>query len=212
MVFLGHYASYKRGRVLHRDLSVNNLMIDWDRGNERHIGILSDWDLASLIDESNKVVPTHLKHRTGTVPFMSINLLSESPPPHRYFHDLESFFYILVWASVHFNIEEHRCERPQNKFLRWNSADLEAVSDTKTSFIMNPDDYESSVKEEFRELFNTWIDALRIMFHDAYYSREKSVSKDVTRSATISGRLEKFITFESFMAAIGREPRYTYTF
>ena len=163
-------------------------MIDWDESNEHHIGILSDWDLASLTDELNKVVPSHLKHHTGTVPFMSINLLSESPP-HRYCHDLESFFYILVCASVHFNVEKHRCERPQPKFLSWNSPDLEAVSDTKTSFMTNSCAYERFVKGEFWVLFKTWVNALWLMFHDANHSREGDVN--VAHSAATFEHLEK---------------------
>ena len=206
-MFLGHYAAYRCGRVLHRDLSVNNLMIDWDESNDHHIGILSDWNLASLIDKLNDAVPTHLSNITGMVLFVSVNLLSALPPSHQYFHDLESSLYILVWASVHFTIEKHRCEQTHPKFKLY----LAIVSEFKSGFMLKPDGYEMFVKEEFRELFDTWIDALRIMFADAYFSRE-IVNKGITRSAAAFGRLEKSITFESFMAAIGREPRYTYTY
>src|SRR6266576_5551100 len=50
----GHYAAYRRGRVLHRDLSINNLMCD--KKPTGHIGVLLDWDLASLVDELNAVI------------------------------------------------------------------------------------------------------------------------------------------------------------
>ncbi len=100
---------------------VNNLMCD--KKSTGHIGVLLDWDLASLVDKLNAVIPSNAQHRTGTIPFMSIDLL-EGKSPHRYCHDLESFFHILVWAAVHFDLQKKQCLRTQPKFEDWNNSDL----------------------------------------------------------------------------------------
>ncbi|KAJ2916659.1 hypothetical protein MD484_g3732, partial [Candolleomyces efflorescens] len=42
--------------------------------------------------------------RTGTPPFMAIDLLNEITPPHVYRHELESLFYTLLWSALHYNL------------------------------------------------------------------------------------------------------------
>jgi hypothetical protein len=196
--------------VLHRDLSINNLMCD--KKPTRHIGILSDWDLASLIDELNAVIPSNAQHRTGTIPFMSISLLNGSPP-HKYCHDLESFFYILVWAAVHFDLRKKRCLSPSPTFKKWNNPDLLEASQPKVNCLTFPGQLVPFILDGFKELFHTWILSLRDLFHEAYNVNNSELVVNTLDgwSGIILERLEKNITFEAFMSAIGREPRHTYT-
>lgn len=84
-----HRRLWKAG-IHHRDISDGNLM--YRKGSDRQIyGALNDWDLSSL-DVPNRTIE---HERTGTIPFMAIELLSSSPV-HLYRHDLESFFWLLV--------------------------------------------------------------------------------------------------------------------
>ena len=69
------------------------------------LGILNDWDIASQLTGKGEVPNSAALHRTGTLPFVAVELLCSSPPPHSYRHDLESFFYILIWAAVHYDLE-----------------------------------------------------------------------------------------------------------
>lgn len=68
------------------------------RGNTIY-AVLNDWDLA--IDVTVPQMHTGFEI-TGTVPFMAIDRLTPAAlrgeVQHFYRHDLESFFYILVWA------------------------------------------------------------------------------------------------------------------
>ncbi|KAF8701409.1 hypothetical protein AX14_000444 [Amanita brunnescens Koide BX004] len=190
-----HYAAYRQGRVLHRDLSINNLMCD--KQSTRYIGILSDWDLASLIDDRNAVIASNAKHRTGTIPFMSIHLLKSSPP-HRYCHDLESFFYILIWAA----------------FQKWNDSNLLDAAEPKLNYLCNPSRLTPFVSDDFKTLLVTWIKALRELFYNVYIKNNAELDMDfddAVWSQVVLERLEKNITFEAFMSAIGRKPRYAYT-
>jgi hypothetical protein len=64
-------------------------------------GVLNDFDLACYVD----VTENHLgsKQRTGTRPFMSIDLINPtSPVKHLYRHDLESFFHVLMFVTARY--------------------------------------------------------------------------------------------------------------
>ena len=206
----GHYAAYRRGRVLHRDLSINNLMCD--KKPTGHIGVLLDWDLASLVDELNAVIPSNAQHRTGTIPFMSISLLKGNPP-HKYCHDLESFFYILIWAAVHFDLRKKQCLSPAPTFKKWNNSDLLEAAQPKVNCLAFPDELAPFILDDFNDLFHTWINPLRELFNEAYSTSASELGLEFKMQGTAAWgearlkRLENQITFESFMSAIGRTPR-----
>ncbi|KAK7036642.1 hypothetical protein VNI00_011575 [Paramarasmius palmivorus] len=78
-------------RIMHRDISVNNLM--YRRIDGKVYGVLNDFDLACFIDEHS--MPTS-RQRTGTKPFIAIHLLDFVSSPdggdkHYVRYDLESF-------------------------------------------------------------------------------------------------------------------------
>ena len=77
-------------------------------------GVLNDYDLASW-----KKHPTVNSDRTGTVPFMSLNMLNDGLDnriPRLYKHDAESFTWVLAYITV-VNVEYKSCSvkiyRPQ---------------------------------------------------------------------------------------------------
>jgi predicted N-acyltransferase len=49
--------------------------------------------------------PASANHRTGTLPFMAIDLLYARTWGHLYRYDLESCVYILVWGMVHYDLK-----------------------------------------------------------------------------------------------------------
>lgn len=62
------------------------------------VGIVNDFDLASWVDH-----PTSNKDRTGTIPFMAIDLLDgglDCCIPRLYRHDIESFCWVLAYVTV----------------------------------------------------------------------------------------------------------------
>ncbi|KAJ7681464.1 hypothetical protein B0H14DRAFT_2299561, partial [Mycena olivaceomarginata] len=81
---------YEGPKIMHRDVSISNLM--FQRIDGKLYGVLNDFDLAAFHDGS---VPSTSKQRTGTKPFMARDLLDHPPPRHLYRHDLESFLYVL---------------------------------------------------------------------------------------------------------------------
>ncbi|KAL6698251.1 hypothetical protein J3F84DRAFT_265061 [Trichoderma pleuroticola] len=107
-----HKALYEAG-ILHRDISINNLIINVDRSNPALLGFLIDLDLATKIPRETA---SGAASRTGTRAFMSIGVLLGDP--HSFMDDLESFFWVLYWICVHFESSD-TC-RIVDKFEKWN--------------------------------------------------------------------------------------------
>jgi len=58
------------------------------------VGVLIDWDLATVISSSG--IPN--TDRTGTIPFMALQLLSGEPVVHMLRHDAESYIWLFLWV------------------------------------------------------------------------------------------------------------------
>ncbi|KZT70394.1 hypothetical protein DAEQUDRAFT_764574 [Daedalea quercina L-15889] len=100
----GHWEAFKQG-VIHRDLSVGNILITGDTTEGRR-GIIIDFDYAKIIGET----AIHDDPMSSTRPFMSGEILGRgqygggdedeegvsAPLTHTFYHDLESLFWILV--------------------------------------------------------------------------------------------------------------------
>ena len=68
------------------------------------VGVLNDFDLASIMEPGATSPPMTGIRRTGTPIFISVDLLSDEAlsvgVPRVYRHDLESFAWILLYASI----------------------------------------------------------------------------------------------------------------
>ena len=98
----GHKSLLEDGKILHRDISENNIIITEAASRGEPIGRLIDLDLAKELDS----VPSGASHRTGTMQFMAIEVLQGKG--HTYRHDLESFLYVLAWMFIRYGHEKIR--------------------------------------------------------------------------------------------------------
>jgi len=92
----GHYRLWING-IHHGDISLNNLMYSVSPTGKVE-GVLNDYDLASW-----DKFPTTNSDRTGTVPFMALELLRgglERQIPRLYRHDAESFVWVLTYLTA----------------------------------------------------------------------------------------------------------------
>ncbi|KAG2746623.1 hypothetical protein P692DRAFT_20679435, partial [Suillus brevipes Sb2] len=91
-----HEEAYHKAGILHRDVSVGNLIVT-DDGE----GLLIDWDLC----RKRSTLQKRCHDQTisgGTWQFMSAALLSD-PTKHQDFEDdLESFLHVLTWTSLRY--------------------------------------------------------------------------------------------------------------
>ncbi|PCH39527.1 hypothetical protein WOLCODRAFT_167992 [Wolfiporia cocos MD-104 SS10] len=109
--------------------------------------------------------PEPLRYRTGTAPFMAVDLLAEgSMSAHRYHHDLESFFYLLVYVCATFDVKQHRL----GHIYEWESANLAQVGKKKETFLKNPvvfnDTFQNQTDPGLKHLTEDWARLLKIMF------------------------------------------------
>jgi serine/threonine protein kinase len=89
-----HRSLYLVDNILHRDISENNIIMTDPEKADGFKGMLIDLDLAKEVD----IGRSGARHRTGTMEFMAIEVLLGYS--HTYRHDLESFFYVLIWQCA----------------------------------------------------------------------------------------------------------------
>ncbi|EED83077.1 predicted protein [Postia placenta Mad-698-R] len=122
-VVRAHHWVFEKAAILHGDISEGNVMFYREAG--RTYGVLVDWDRATYrnthdearddlegVDLDIESRPTKIQRVDvpliwGTPIFMAIALQRPSGRPlPRYHHDLEAFFWLLVWFCTSFQPEE----------------------------------------------------------------------------------------------------------
>ncbi|EKM51324.1 uncharacterized protein PHACADRAFT_151998 [Phanerochaete carnosa HHB-10118-sp] len=94
---LAHRNVYEIAGILHRDISIGNILIDIEVPG----AILNDWDLCKYRNEMNRTATQHA--RSGTWAFMSGPLLEYPLKPNELPDDLESFIYVLELSVLRFH-------------------------------------------------------------------------------------------------------------
>ncbi|TWU79100.1 hypothetical protein ED733_008727 [Metarhizium rileyi] len=142
-----HQSLYITGNILHRDISPNNIIIT--KSEEGFKGMLIDLDLAKVQDGS----PSGARHQTGTIQFMAIQVLRNAD--HTYRHDLESFFYVLLWmcALQSWNHGFGGKEPPRDSALRgWETGTFKQIAAVKVGHMTVNGLQE--VMDEFPDMFD----------------------------------------------------------
>ena len=106
-----HQSLYTKGRILHRDISSNNIIITKPETSDGFKGMLIDLDLAKERDSK----PSGARNQTGTMQFMAIEVLRGAD--HTYRHDLESFFYVLLWMCARHGWDMKKSFRQKGEML-----------------------------------------------------------------------------------------------
>jgi len=140
-----HRSLYINGKILHRDISENNIIITDPKEADGFTGMLIDEDLAKEIGSGR----SGARHQTGTMEFMAIEVLRRVS--HTYRHDLESFFYVLLWMCARRVWEkEFQCmlvDRPKRDILtKWYTGSYDDIADAKKGY-MHVDEFENILKE-----------------------------------------------------------------
>ena len=89
----------------------------YKNANGEWIGVLNDYDLSSTQQDG----PSG-NERTGTIPFMAIDLLEdeaiEGKVQHLYQHDAESLIWVLAWVCLRYEDGKLRSNRPLDEWLK----------------------------------------------------------------------------------------------
>lgn len=156
---------YEKG-VLHRDISVGNIMYRVDP-EEGVVGVLNDFDMAIRV---GRKAGSTSKQRTGTFPYIAMELLRAIECMHRYRHDLESIMYCimdLTMANVLVRNEDREGVWKPGLW-RWHQNTVEALADSKSAFITNPMTADFKVYKDKFGRFLPMVRNLKLLFSDAY--------------------------------------------
>ncbi|KAJ7243568.1 hypothetical protein B0H12DRAFT_1188494 [Mycena haematopus] len=180
-------------KTIHRDISVSNLMFHKIDG--KVYGVLNDFDLALRLEHKP---PSTSKHRTGTKPYMAIDLLVPEPPYHLYRHDLESFLYVLVFLT---------CRIAGSTFADWEDLAMKELRSEKTAVIANRTF--PPTKDLFHRFRLPILDIARL-FRTGFNNRSSYEDADEIAVLTGAARPSSFedetlgdaVTFDKFAAIL----------
>ncbi|KAJ2984953.1 hypothetical protein NUW58_g5792 [Xylaria curta] len=126
-----HQSLYQVGNILHRDISANNIIITNPDTADGFKGMLIDLDLAKIVNDQ-----TGVRQQTGTMQFMAIEVLRRNG--HTYRHDLESFFYVLLWMCARTSWSKTKFQRGKNnrpvevsRLDKWVRGNFGEIADSK---------------------------------------------------------------------------------
>jgi hypothetical protein len=148
----GHESLRQKAGLLHRDISIGNLMVDKDNR-----GFLIDLDLAI---KEERITASGVKGKTGTRAFMAIGVLLGEQ--HSFMHDLESFFWVLFWICIH-------CDGPgEGKVValydEWNYAGTTELAKLKRGTVYGERDFVKETEDYFMPYWRPmipWVNRLR---------------------------------------------------
>lgn len=154
-------------------------------------GVLNDFDLAAIMEIGDRSPKKAGFERTGTVPFMALDLLDYyNGQIRRWFrHDLEASTWCLVWQSLLINKDERE---------KWYTGTFEAVSNHRRVLLskytreMIDEDW-----EPYFEAIDAWLSVWRAV-HDGMAFEIKKLPKGASKFEA-RDKIDRESTDESFM-------------
>ena len=108
MCVTGSYELYTKLRLLHCNISSENLMFD----PEERCGILNDFGMAKFLHQE-----PYIKHRTRALPFVALDLLEDWRDTHRFRHDLESYLCVVMFVALRYEYGEEKYKGTLKEWL-----------------------------------------------------------------------------------------------
>lgn len=171
-IFRCHHWLYENPQILHRDMSLNNMMYRKrfiGEGTIRILGVLNDFDLSSVTIPLQEATSLH---RTGTPPYMAHELVGKSDVGHLYRHDIEAFYYVLlmlccrykiVWSAEGKVMKELSESKKDLPFAQWYDRTIswKGLAHDKHHFLTGVEPI--SLPKSFFA-FLPWLNAMRLLF------------------------------------------------
>ncbi|KAJ2551409.1 hypothetical protein EV175_003701 [Coemansia sp. RSA 1933] len=154
-----HWQIIEKCRILHRDISLSNMLVRRDDDGSVH-GMLIDFDHAVDIDATEG---SRHAERTGTLQFMSVNNLSKSNPRQTALDDWESILYILCWAGTYGWSSQTRRDKTgrlgEPTLLKswYTGSSLEEVAKAKRIALHSEGNFKQVIKEFNFDLNNIYM-------------------------------------------------------
>ncbi|VCU39609.1 Bgt-50917 [Blumeria graminis f. sp. tritici] len=152
----GHKSLFIDSKILHPDISTNNIILTDPKLNDGFYGVLIDLDLAiSMSDDS---CSADAKLLTGTMEFIALGILKAHAFPegdgviHSYRHDLESFFYVLVSVCIRLGWPSKKCTFI-GTLRKWYKGEVVDIYFSKHTAV-SPENFKAIVLDAFSPKFN----------------------------------------------------------
>ncbi|KAH0559934.1 hypothetical protein GP486_003549 [Trichoglossum hirsutum] len=156
--FQGHWTLYHSHKILHRDISATNILMpdnSLSPNQSLNGGFLIDLDYAVRRNPvSGQFMSSGAHHRTGTLPYMAIDILTDPAFPHLYDHDVESFLYVLIWCGI------YPTGKDEDPLVAWRKGKFHQIGLTKRDH-MEDDKVWKQITTSLRRGLNN--DAIRDM-------------------------------------------------
>ncbi|KAJ2759812.1 hypothetical protein H4S06_002042 [Coemansia sp. BCRC 34490] len=150
-VMAAHTAIATECGILHRDISVNNMLFTKLPDNTVR-GVLIDFDCAKdMADSDFSTWP----ERTGTYPYMSINNLSNSNVKRTQLDDWESLIYVLCWlgtTGINLNDEKQFDNTMRLAIKKWQGNDPFDVAEAKCFALSTLNNFVTNILNGFLDI------------------------------------------------------------
>ena len=180
---IGHASLFFDGQILHSDVTPGNIIsfsnpVTVSPSSAGHpvcapgtqlFGSLIDLDYAA---QTSAMDPSQIAIWTGAFPFVAINILVGDDEFQRYRHDLESFFYVLVWISCYYRrpspthsktlpFRSNSIWPPEHPLCDWENETIALLAAHKTAYVVSNTDAFEDLLTHFQPGFMAFRDAAR---------------------------------------------------
>ncbi|KAJ3008141.1 hypothetical protein NUW54_g3266 [Trametes sanguinea] len=100
---LAHQDAYQKASVMHRDISVGNILIMPPTSKDKestYRGLLADWELSKRLDDYE--AGARHPDRTGTWQFMSVHIQDHPEAQVEVIDELESFMHVMIYCAIRY--------------------------------------------------------------------------------------------------------------
>lgn len=171
-----HELRYK-AHILHRDISLGNLMYEELREGFIQL-ILNDFDHAVMVDDRGcPAVPNSLKHPAGTLPFVAHELLDpDTSVAHYVRHDFESVFLVALWLLIKFSLRtkatteeaSHLQQQGRDILQGWACGSVGNIYSHKQAIFTNPTTISKITRKVAMGPYKDWVTGFCRVFIKAY--------------------------------------------
>ncbi|KAF8956463.1 hypothetical protein BDZ97DRAFT_1851662 [Flammula alnicola] len=159
--------------ILHRDVSINNILIAKSGSAPGNRGVLIDLDMAIRINVAERSVQADF--RTGTRAFQSLNVVQSCGKTNMtqdYLDDLESFYYVLCWVCFGYAGPNKILDPFPDRLAIWESGNPDVAAGMKTAFLAGPLAVSfTTISSCFGPVFLRLLENLHSFFRDLMFSR-----------------------------------------
>ncbi|KAJ3849330.1 kinase-like domain-containing protein [Lentinula lateritia] len=179
-----HHWVYTYPQILHRDISHGNIMVRVKDGKK--YGVLNDWDLAIWLDKRDGTSTS--RFRTGTRPYMAHEQHSRRwRGPHRYRHDLESLFYVILLLATLFSNPSEKDDKPfktRSQYETWYTQRDDFLHDKKALIIFIIS-WRPKLTRFFHD-FLQWLERLQQCLYDGFTAYTGFVKRQIVNPHQVS--------------------------